>query len=342
MKQAVLVEPEQIEIRETKQPKPSENELLIQIAYCGVCTLEQRLYSGHRKIYYPIVPGHEASGVIVAKGENVKTHHQVGDSVALDLVNRCHNCYNCTTGNSNLCLNRFKKGQRVLGALSEYMIVKPEQAFVISENLPLEQAAFSEPLACCVRSLQKLKLSAGEDVHISGARTMGLLHLKHAKAMGARALVSDIDPKKLEKAKSMGADAVLNAADENALKDTIERFTGGKGVNCCAITTSAIASVKSSCEIMADGGRINIYTSYDDDPAFPMGLNSIHRKELQLTGSEGRTETDFYTSVALLNKGIISVDDLISEIVPLDDAERAVAQAIAPDSYRILVKMDQK
>ena len=339
MKQAVLVGPEQIEIRESDQPIPSENELLIQIAYCGICTLEQRLYSGHRKIYYPIIPGHEASGVIVAKGERVQTHHQVGNHVALDLVNRCHNCYNCTSGKSNLCINRFKKGQRVLGAFSEYMLVKPEQAFVISENLPLEFAAFSEPIACCVRSLQKLNLSAGEDILISGAGTMGLLHLKLAKAMGARAIVSDIDPKKLDKAERMGADAVINAADENELKDTIKQFTGGVGVSCCAITTSAIASVKSACEIMADGGRINIYTSYDDDPVFPMGLNSLHRKELQLTGSEGRTEEDFFTAVSLLNKQLLCVEDLISDIVPLTDTKKAVDQAITPDSYRVLIKM---
>jgi L-iditol 2-dehydrogenase len=341
MKQAVLVKPENIEIHETEQPEPAAGELLIRIAYTGVCTLEQRLYSGHRKIYYPIVPGHEAAGVIAAKGDQVFTHHQVGDHVALDLVNRCHNCSNCTTGYSNLCSNRFKKGQRVLGAFSEYMVVKPEQAFVIDENLPLRYAAFSEPLACCIRSLRKLNLSLGEDLLICGAGAMGLMHLKLAKAMGARVFVSDIDKQKLQTAKAMGADFIIDASDRQSQDSIIADATGGAGVNCCAITTSALASVETACMAMKDGGRMNIYTSYDDDPPFPMGLNSLHRKELQLTGSEGRTELDFRTSVTLLEKQIIRVDDLISEIVPIDDTDRAVQRAIAPETYRILVSMEQ-
>lgn len=342
MKQAVLVKPENIEIHETDKPEPGAGELLIQIAYTGVCTLEQRLYSGHRKIYYPIIPGHEASGIIVAKGDQVPTHHQVGDHVALDLVNRCHNCSNCTTGYSNLCSNRFKKGQRVLGAFSQYMVVKPEQAFVVSKQLPLQYAAFSEPLACCIRSLRKLNLSLGEDLLICGAGAMGLMHLKLAKAMGARVFVSDIDKQKLETAKSMGADYIIDASDKKAHDAVISEATNGAGVNCCAITTSALASVETACTIMKDGGRINIYTSYDNDPPFPMGLNSLHRKELQLTGSEGRTELDFRTSVTLLEKEIIRVDDLISEIVPIDEAARAVQRAIAPDTFRVLVSMEQK
>ncbi|MGM0432544.1 MAG: zinc-dependent alcohol dehydrogenase [Spirochaetota bacterium] len=339
MKQALLVEPERIEIREQEQPVAGDNELLVQIAYCGVCTLEQRLYSGERKIYYPIVPGHEASGIIVEKGKHVFTHHQVGDHVALDLVNRCHVCDNCTTGKSNLCLNRFKKGQRVLGAFSEYMVVKPEQAFVISQGLALESAALSEPVACCVRSLHKLRLTFGENILVTGAGTMGLIHVKLAKAMGARVIVSDIDKQKLDRASELGADVVINGSDGDTFRKTILEATGGRGVDCCAITTSAIASVAVSCDIIADGGRLNIYTSYDDDPVFPMGLNTLHRREIQLTGSEGRSEDDFHTSVALLEKGGISVDALVSSVFPLEEANTAIQAAISPESYRVLLRM---
>ena len=111
MKRIYLNEPKKLEIRQEGIVVPRSHEVLVRIAYCGICTLEQRLYDGERKIHYPIVPGHEASAVVVTVGDEVKTSVAEGDHVVLDLVNRCHACPACLSGNSNLCENRFKKGQ---------------------------------------------------------------------------------------------------------------------------------------------------------------------------------------------------------------------------------------
>lgn len=155
MKAAVLLGPENLTIREQPLPVPGEEELLVKIHYCGICTLEQRLYTGAMKIQYPIVPGHEASGTILEVGKRVNSDHKPGARVALDLVTRCRSCYYCRSGSSNLCENRYKKDQRVLGGFAEYIVVKPSQVFTVDPDLPLIQAAFTEPVACCIRSLKK-------------------------------------------------------------------------------------------------------------------------------------------------------------------------------------------
>jgi len=339
MKSAFLTEPRNIEIRETGMPVVKAYEVLVRIAYCGICTLEQRLYDGQRSIGYPIVPGHEASGTVVSVGSEVIGPIKPGDHVVLDLVNRCHVCPACLSGNSNLCESRYAKGQQVLGAFSTYMAVKPQQIQVIPPSLPLEQAAFAEPLSCCIRSLRKVGASLGQTLLICGAGTMGLLHLKVALAIGVRVIVSDIDGKRLEDAARMGADLEVNPSDIVAFRDSVRKATDARGVECAIVTSCAPSAASSALEVLAPGGKLNIYTSYGDKPPLPVDMHTIHRNEYMITGSEGRNESDFFCAVRALAYGKIVVDDLISNIYPLDEVGAALEKALAGNVYRVLLEM---
>jgi L-iditol 2-dehydrogenase len=339
MKAAFLYEPRRIVVEEVLRPSTGPGDILVRISHCGICTLEQRLYTGDRKLYYPIIPGHEAAGIIEEIGEQVKTQHQVGDHVALDLVNRCHICPACLSGNSNMCENRFKKGQRVLGGFAEYILVRSDQAHIVSPELPLERAAFSEPLACCIRSLKKVSLKMGENLLIIGAGPMGMMHLKVALLMGGRVIVSDINMKRLEDARAMGADAVVDASDGKAAVEKIKALTENRGADCCIVTSPALQALETATGSLAVNGRINIYTSYNDKPALPLDMNSLHRLEALVTGSEGRSEEDFYRATRLLSFNKIDVTDLVSGIYPLEDAGPAVEAALSGSTYRVLIKM---
>ncbi len=210
MKAGVLVETGRIEIQEVECPVMQPNQILVKVKNCGICTLEQRLYRGNMKIYYPIVPGHEASGEVVEVGSDVFGDVKKGDRVALDLVLRCGECYYCRTGHSNMCQNRFKKGVRILGGFGEYLAVRATQVYKIPDSVSFREAAFVEPVACCIRSLKKIGLSLADDVLILGAGPMGLMHLQVARAMGSRVFVSDPNTKRLEKAGSLGASLTID------------------------------------------------------------------------------------------------------------------------------------
>ncbi|MDR0641143.1 MAG: alcohol dehydrogenase catalytic domain-containing protein [Treponema sp.] len=332
--------PQHITVEDVEKPVTGPGDILVRAAYCGICTLEQRLYTGERKLYYPVIPGHEASGIIVELGGEVKTQHQAGDHVALDLVNRCHICPACLSGNSNMCENRFKKGQRVLGGFAEYILVRPDQAYVVPPDLPLEKAAFSEPVACCIRSLKKVSLKMGENLLIIGAGPMGMMHLKAALLMGARVIVSDINKSRLEDARTMGADAVVDASNGGRAVEEIKALTENRGVDCCIVTSPAPQALQTAADSIAVNGRLNIYTSYNDKPMLPLDMNSLHRLEALVTGSEGRNEEDFYRATRVLSFGKIDVADLISGIYPLDRAGEAVEAALSGSTYRILLKME--
>ncbi len=336
MKAVYLLGPENIEVREVEKPLPGYGEVLVKVKACGICTLEQRLYAGTMKIFYPLVPGHEAAGEVVEVGDGVISDLKPGMRVALDLVNRCGECYFCRIGKSNQCINRFKKGQRVLGGFAEYIIVKAKQVFAIPDSLSFEEAAFSEPIACCIHSLKKINLQLAEDILIIGAGPMGLMHVQVANAMGARVFVSDVDDNRLEIAKKLGAFAVFNPNRVDVPRE-IKHFTDGLGADACVVTTPAHVALKTGLDSISQVGRLNIYTSYSDTPSLPIDANSVHHSEKLITGSEGRTEHDFLQAVRLLSFKKVDVKSLISETYPLDRAEEGIKRAMSADTLRVLL-----
>lgn len=336
MKAAVLIEPRKMKIQEVDDPKADDSKIIVRIKYCGICTLEQRLYSGDMKIYYPIIPGHEASGEIVEVGSKVIGDFTPDMRVALDLITRCGQCHFCRTGSSNLCSNRFKPGQQVLGGFGECIAVDGSQVFPIADNMTLQEAAFAEPVACCIRSLKKLQVTLGENVLIAGAGPMGILHLQVARSMGARVFVSDPNTKRLEVAKSLGAFAVIDPSKED-LQEIIRSETDGIGVDACVVTSPAQAALSSGLSALAKAGRLNIYTSYLEEMPLPMDANKMHRNENLITGSEGRTEYDFHQAVKLIGYGMIDVNPLVSLVVHHENIAEGIEAAMSPDTLRVLL-----
>jgi len=339
LKAGVLSAPERIEIQEMEKPKIGSRDVLVRLKYCGICTLEQRMYTGQMKFSYPVIPGHEASGIVEEIGEQVgllRGDLKPGTRVALDLVSRCGECYYCRTGASNLCVNRFKDGNRVLGGFGEYRAVSSKQVFPISDALPLEAAAFAEPVACCIRSLKKIGLSLAEDLLIVGAGPMGMMHLMVGSCMGARIFVSDPDAERLKTASRLGAYLTIDPARED-LPAIVREQTEGRGVDACVVTSPAAAALQTAFEAAAAGGRINIYTSYNEKLPLPTDANSIHRSEILVTGSEGRTEEDFLQAVRLLEFGKVDVRSLISRKIPFSDLEAGIKAAMTTSTYRVLL-----
>jgi 2-desacetyl-2-hydroxyethyl bacteriochlorophyllide A dehydrogenase len=339
MKAGVLTAPQRIEIQEIEKPRIGSRDVLVRLKYCGICTLEQRMYTGQMKFHYPVIPGHEASGVVEEIGDEVgllREDIKLGVRVALDLVSRCGECHYCRTGASNLCVNRFKDGNRILGGFGEYRAVSSKQVFPISDALTLEAAAFAEPVACCIRSLKKIGLSLAEDLLIIGAGPMGVMHLMAGSCMGARIFISDPDPRRLETASRLGACLAIDPTRED-LPSIVRGRTEGRGVDACVVTSPAEAALKSAFEATAANGRINIYTSYNEKLPLPTDANSIHRSEVLVTGSEGRTEEDFQQAVRLLDFGKIDVGSLISRKVPFRELEEGVEAAMTSSTYRVLL-----
>jgi L-iditol 2-dehydrogenase len=236
-----------------------------------------------------------------------------------------------------MCLNRFKKDAKVLGGFGEYVAVAATQVFPIPDSLSFGEAAFAEPLSCCVRSLKKIGLHLAEDLLIIGAGPMGQMHLQVALCMGARVFVSDPDTSRLAMAKRLGAFAAVDPTHVDLIS-FIREHTEGRGVDACVITSTAHIALNTAFESICKNGRVNIYTSYTDKPSLPVDANTLHRTEQTITGSEGRTEQDFLQAVRLLSFGKVDVKPLISATVGYAKLESGILAAMTPKTYRVLLE----
>ncbi len=338
MKAAVLTAPGKIEIQDVKKPEIKGNELLVKLKFCGICTLEQRLYSGSRKMFYPLIMGHEAAGEVVEVGKDVLSDITPGTRVALDLIIRCHACYYCRVGMSNRCLNR-SLSNKVLGGFGEYIAIHYAQAFPIPDSLSYEEAAFAEPVACCIHSLKKINFTMAEDLLIIGAGPMGLLHLQVALCMGGRVFISEPDERRRKMAEKMGAFLTIDPDREN-VSEVLKKHTEGRGADACIITSPAPGVLDMGIRSIGKGGRINIYTSYNNKPSIPVDANKLHHDELILSGSEGRTELDFQQAVRLLSFGKINVKPLISKLTSFSTIDSGMNSALSEDTYRVLLDLE--
>ena len=138
-------------------------------------------------------------------------------------------------------------------------------------------------------------------------------------------------------AAALGAAAVINP-EETDLANEVAKLTDGKGVNAAVVTSAAVTAMTGVFESLCKSGRICVYTSYFDVREIPIDANTLHKNEIMITGSEGRTERDFHQAVRLLSFGFIDVKPLISRIISYDEIEEGMIDAMSSDTYRVLLE----
>ena len=339
MKAIELIEPGRVEVVEKDRPEPGEGEVLVRIKACAICTLERRLFTGEQAISYPIVFGHEVSGVVEKMGKGVLSDFQPGDPVVLDLLNRCGECLYCRTGRSNQCSNKFNPGLPILGGMAQFVARPAREVFAIDPEVGFLRASLTEPLSDCVHSLMRTHLSPEMKVLMIGAGTMGLLHLAIVKHYGMFCAVSDVNESKLAKASRFGADCVINAAKDDPV-EAVQR-AGFDAASIAIVTAPGKEAVEEAFRLIGTLGTIVLYSANPKGVKIELDPNFIHYKEITITGSEGRTEKDFHQAVSLQNSRGLMLEQLISGVFVLDEAQRALEVSLDPSLYRIIVAMDE-
>lgn len=335
----VLSGEREVEFQALDIQAPGAGQVLVQVHYCAICTLEQRIFKGVIK-RYPFAGGHEISGVVEAVGDAV-AGVRPGDKVALRMLTSCGECYYCRNGQENQCVVSFKaathEGFNGPGGFSEYILADAKNVYKLSDDIELSHAALSEPLACCVHSVNNADIRLGDDVVVVGVGIMGAFHIQLAKLRGARVIVCEIDNERLEMARELGADITVNSAAENAV-ERVRELTGGRGANVVFCTAAIPQLAGDSVDMAGKLGRVILYSSFHPDLPVELNVNRVHSNETIITGAVNPRICDFQTATRLLSGRLIDVGPLVSGIYPLSDMREALEYAIDPKSYRVLVK----
>jgi L-iditol 2-dehydrogenase len=329
-----LLEPGKFELRQQPIYEVGPGEVLVQIAYCGICPWDVRVYVGKKSVPLPRVMGHEATGRIVKLGEGVK-HLAVGQRVMVDFIVKCGVCVNCRRGRENRCLNpQFPKG-----AYEDFAVVPFRNIHLIQkESTSFKAAAFTEPLACVVRGQKMLNLAPGDVEVVIGAGPIGLMHMQVAQRYGAKVIVVDLIPERLDLAEKLGADVVYNNA-EGHLKELVNDVTAGRGADAAVVAVGLAPLVVQAAECLGEGGRLNIFAGIYPHTTLDIDPNLIHYKELVLTGSADSTPQDMHEALQFIESGQVQVEALISHLLPLEELQQGFELVKNQEGFKVMAEI---
>lgn len=342
---AVIVGERQVKLERVPIPTLADDDVLIKVAYCAICTWEQRVYSGTFKTY-PLVGGHEVSGVVEEVGSAVD-HVKPGDKVIVSGLYRCGSCDNCRRGLSNMCVNVYSapvpEGQTPgPGGFGEYITRKGEEVFRLAPDVPLEEAALGEPIACVVRSIKKADIQPGDRVMVVGGGIMGLLHMQIARGRGAQVILSEPNAERRGIAEEMGVDGIVDPTSPDFVEQVKAMTNGGPTVVFVAV--SVPKAIEQALSVVAPGGKVLCYASQPKGSTISVDPNLFHHKEVILTGTVSQVPEDFHDAAALISSGKLNLAPLLTTFYPLSEIAAALDEAVERQgqgaSFRVVVHTD--
>ncbi|QCJ46257.1 zinc-dependent alcohol dehydrogenase family protein [Haloprofundus sp. MHR1] len=329
MKSATLTDTRTLELRDGQRPTPGSDELLVAVNACGVCATDVHMYSGSLSVDYPLVPGHECAGEIVAVGDDVGDggDFTAGDRVAINPSVPCHECRMCKSGRENLCTDLTSIGgaakHTVDGAFAEYVCAPAANVERIGD-LDYRTAAFAEPLGCCINGLDQIDLTSGETVVVVGAGAIGLLLVGLLRTSGAGAVVvSEPVAERREAALELGADHAVDPT-EGDLESTVDDLVGPVDVAIEAVGVPAL--VEQAHALTGPGGRTLVFGVPPEDATVELPAFDLFFEEREVIGTYSLTPDTFARAVRLLQTGRVDVDALVTDEFGLDELGTAFDQ----------------
>lgn len=323
MKACVLHEVGRLSFEDVADPAPAPGEVLLRVGACGVCGSDIPRVFQKGTYRFPLIPGHELAGIVVAAGSGVDPSW-VGRTAAVFPLIPCRSCPPCTVGAYAQCERYDYLGSRRDGGFAEYVCAPEWNLVPIPEGVSLEAAAMVEPAAVASHALRQAGVDIGDTVAVYGAGPIGLLVGMWARAWGAeKVLLVDIDPAKCDFARSLGFEHTCNGRNQDApawVKDATE----GRGADVVIEATGASPAFEQCMHSARAFGRVVLL----GNPAGEMRLSqdgywAILRKELQVRGTWNSSygvppRDEWRLSLAYMASGRLDVEPLISHRVALD------------------------
>ncbi|TFL19225.1 L-idonate 5-dehydrogenase [Jannaschia formosa] len=304
-------------------PAPGPGEVAVEMAVGGICGSDLHYYQHGGigtaiRLREPMILGHEVSGRVTAVGDGVETLSE-GQLVAISPSRPCGACAFCLEGAPNHCMNMRFYGSampfpHIQGAFRQHLIADASQCADATGLTPGE-AAMAEPLAVCLHAMRQAGGLVGKAVLVTGVGPIGALCILAARRAGADLIVAtDLSEFTLDMARRLGADEAWDA------REGLAPYVKDKGrFDVLFECSGAAAALSAAIPAIRPRGTI-VQLGLGGDMTLP--VQAMTAKELTFRGSF-RFHPEFHTGVSLMRKGLIDVKPLITQTVPLSQAQAA-------------------
>ncbi len=326
MRAIVIEQPNTVVLREVETPLPGPGEVRVRSVRAGVCRTDLDIASGAldpRWVRYPIVPGHEWSGVVDSVSEGV-TNIEPGARVVCEGNIACLNCPRCRAGDTHLCVRYDAVGFTRGGGYGEFVVVPARVAHPLPDHVSFDAAVLVEPGAVVLKALERARLEPAETVGVVGVGALGAIAIRLARLRSPAAVIAyGLREEELELALALGADAVVNVAQADVEAET-RRLAGG-GLDVVVETAGATEAIELSTRLAREGGRIVALGIACHGHELTLPADRIALRDLSVFGSVGYTTAAWARMVAVLRERLVDLEPIVTHRFPLERFEDAFA-----------------
>ena len=315
MRAVVVSGPDDARVESVEDPTPGPHDLVVEVDSCGVCGTDLHIFGGdYPAATYPLIPGHEIGGTVVAIGSEVSRELQ-GHFVVVDPVVACGYCSDCRAGQTNLCRNWEGYGVTLPGGFADYIRIRAVDAEVVPPSVPRQWATLAEPLSCVLHALDRLgPVGPGNSVLIIGAGPTGLMLCQLLTAAGAIVDVVERAEGRRHRALNFGArrvGAVTVELDQSEGWDVVIEASG------------SVSGFESGLAAVRRAGRFHVFGVSGPDARATVSPYDIFARELTITGSQSLQRT-LHRAMRLLSERLLDGDSYITERIGLNDIAHAL------------------
>ena len=339
MKAAVFYSSDDIHLEELPNPHATHGELLVKVAGVGLCG------SDIDKIMCETVPpgtvlGHEIVGTVAEVGEGVEDF-QIGERVAVAHHASDQACHYCDRGSESKCA-QFRSTNVYPGGFAEIVRVPPPNVrlatFSIPDGITFEQAVFAEPLACCVRAIERSRLRPGDTILLLGLGSIGLLFVQLAKLQRAQVLASDLLRDRLVLAQGYGADVLIDPTTD-PVEELVQEATSGRGADVILSTVANQSILDRALSLVRDGGLVHFFAGKRGGLEVTLDLNELYEREVGLLTTYSSSPRSLREAFRLIVAGEVRTTELISHHMPLADVLRGAKMMASQQALKVYIEL---
>jgi 2-desacetyl-2-hydroxyethyl bacteriochlorophyllide A dehydrogenase len=310
-------------IGEAPIPAPAADEALLRVRRVGICGTDLHIFQGHLDHRMPLngTIGHETLADVVEAP--AASGFRPGERVVVEPLKMCGACRACRMGAAYLCYRLRVLGVEEAGGMQDYWAVPAARLLRVPAALGDDEAAVIEPLAVATHDVRRAEVKAGDAVLVLGGGPIGALIAMVARHRGARVVVSEVNPFRVDILRKLGLEVVGPGQDLEAF---VQTWTGGDGADVVFEVTGNAAAVRAMTDLVRVWGTISMVAIHGEP--LPVDLYRFFARELTMHGSRLYSRADWEEAIALAASGAVTLTPLVSRRIPLESLQQGMEETL--------------